>query len=29
MVEEVMSKEDAEELLNMIQGHLVQWPYDW
>jgi phospholipase D1/2 len=29
MVEEVMSKEDAEELLNMVQGHLVQWPYDW
>lgn len=29
MVEEVMSKEDAEELLNMIQGHLVLWPYDW
>ncbi|KAL1590109.1 hypothetical protein WHR41_01227 [Cladosporium halotolerans] len=29
MVEDIMSKEDAEELLNMIQGHLVQWPYDW
>jgi phospholipase D1/2 len=29
MVEEVMSKEDAEELLNMIQGHLVVFPYDW
>jgi len=29
MVDEVMSKEDAEELLNMVQGHLVQWPYDW
>lgn len=29
MVEEVMSKEDAEELLNMVQGHLVLWPYDW
>lgn len=29
MVEDVMSKEDAEELLNMVQGHLVQWPYDW
>jgi phospholipase D1/2 len=29
MGEEVMSKEDAEELLNMVQGHLVQWPYDW
>jgi phospholipase D1/2 len=29
MVEEVMSKADAEELLNMVQGHLVQFPYDW
>lgn len=29
MAEEVMGREDAEDLLNMIQGHLVQWPYDW
>jgi phospholipase D1/2 len=29
MAEEVMSKEEAEELLNMIQGHLVVFPYDW
>lgn len=28
-MEEVMSREDAEELLEMVQGHLVQWPYDW
>ena len=20
---------DAEELLNMVQGHLVAWPYNW
>jgi phospholipase D1/2 len=23
------SKEEAEELLNLVQGHLVSWPYDW
>ena len=27
--EEVLSKEDAEELLNLVQGHLVLWPCDW
>lgn len=27
--EEVLSKEEAEELLKMVQGHLVLWPYDW
>ncbi|QIW95210.1 hypothetical protein AMS68_000728 [Peltaster fructicola] len=27
--EEVMPKEDAEELLKMVQGSLVLWPYDW
>ncbi|KKA25754.1 Phospholipase D [Rasamsonia emersonii CBS 393.64] len=25
----VIDKRQAEELLNMIQGHLVIWPYDW
>ena len=28
-VEEVMGREEAEALLNMVQGHLVLWPYDW
>jgi len=23
------SREDAEELLKLVQGHLVEWPYDW
>ncbi|KAJ2901867.1 uncharacterized protein MKZ38_001300 [Zalerion maritima] len=27
--EEVLPKADAEDLLNMIQGHLVEFPYDW
>ncbi|PNS19155.1 hypothetical protein CAC42_1891 [Sphaceloma murrayae] len=27
--EEVLEKEDAEELLKLIQGHLVLWPYEW
>ncbi|ERT03002.1 hypothetical protein HMPREF1624_01306 [Sporothrix schenckii ATCC 58251] len=27
--DEVLSKADAEDLLNMMQGHLVQFPYDW
>lgn len=27
--EDVMSSEEAEEMLNLIQGHLVLWPYDW
>lgn len=27
--EEVLSKAEAEELLNKVQGHLVLWPYDW
>ncbi|KAI1112305.1 phospholipase D [Nemania sp. NC0429] len=26
---DVVSREDAEECCNMIQGHLVQFPYDW
>lgn len=29
VVEEVMSKEEAEGLLKMVQGSLVSWPYDW
>jgi phospholipase D1/2 len=24
-----MEPDRAESTLNMIQGHLVQWPYDW
>ena len=27
--EELLTKEEAEELCHMIQGHLVQFPYDW
>ncbi|KAK4982894.1 Phospholipase D1 [Elasticomyces elasticus] len=27
--EEILSKEDAEELLKLTQGNLVVWPYDW
>lgn len=26
---DVVSREDAEECCNMVQGHLVQFPYDW
>ena len=29
VVEEVMGREEAEELLGMVQGVLVEWPYDW
>lgn len=25
----LLGKQDAEELLGLVQGHLVQWPYDW
>ncbi|KAL1962785.1 hypothetical protein VTN77DRAFT_9154 [Rasamsonia byssochlamydoides] len=25
----VIDKRQAEELLNLVQGHLVLWPYDW
>ena len=28
-IENMPSREDAEELLNMVQGNLVQFPYDW
>ena len=27
--DDVISRADAEGLMNMIQGHLVVWPYDW
>ncbi|GAB7358799.1 hypothetical protein MBLNU230_g4023t2 [Neophaeotheca triangularis] len=27
--EEVLTYEEAEKLLKMVQGHLVLWPYDW
>ena len=27
--DDVLSYHDAESLLNMVQGHLVQFPYDW
>ncbi|KAJ9624916.1 Phospholipase D1 [Taxawa tesnikishii (nom. ined.)] len=27
--DEVLEKDDAEELLKLTQGHLVLWPYDW
>ncbi|TGJ83392.1 hypothetical protein E0Z10_g5376 [Xylaria hypoxylon] len=26
---DVLSREDAEECCSMVQGHLVQFPYDW
>ncbi|KAF2202276.1 phospholipase D [Delitschia confertaspora ATCC 74209] len=25
----LLDREDAEELLKLVQGHLVIWPYDW
>ncbi|KAF1354647.1 hypothetical protein BDV97DRAFT_365897 [Delphinella strobiligena] len=28
-MEDVLSKDEAEGLLNLTQGHLVLWPYDW
>ncbi|EHY58304.1 Phospholipase D1 [Exophiala dermatitidis] len=27
--DDILSVDEAEELLNCIQGHLVVWPYDW
>jgi phospholipase D1/2 len=27
--EEVLGREEAEELLKLVQGHLVLWPYEW
>lgn len=28
-MEDVLSKDEAEGLLKLVQGHLVLWPYDW
>ena len=28
-VEEVLGRDEAEELMKLVQGHLVLWPYDW
>jgi phospholipase D1/2 len=27
--ESMLDKEDARKLLELVQGHLVSWPYDW
>ena len=27
--DDIISRGDAEEVLGMVQGHLVLWPYDW
>lgn len=27
--DDIPSKAEAEDLLNLVQGHLVTWPYDW
>ena len=27
--DDIINSQDAEELLKMVQGHLVTWPYDW
>ena len=27
--DEIIGRADAEELMGMVQGHLVVWPYDW
>ncbi|KAK4693153.1 phospholipase D1/2, partial [Lecanoromycetidae sp. Uapishka_2] len=27
--DDIISKADADELMRMVQGHLVAWPYDW
>jgi phospholipase D1/2 len=27
--DDILSTEEAEELLGMVRGHLVLWPYDW
>ena len=29
MMDDVLERDEAEELLKLIQGHLVSWPYDW
>jgi phospholipase D1/2 len=27
--DDILSVDEAEELLGLVQGHLVMWPYDW
>ena len=27
--DDIISTSDADELMHMVQGHLVTWPYDW
>ena len=27
--DDLLNRSDAEELMGMVQGHLVVWPYDW
>ncbi|PGH16110.1 hypothetical protein AJ80_05325 [Polytolypa hystricis UAMH7299] len=27
--DDIVSMQEAGDLMNMVQGHLVQWPYDW
>lgn len=27
--DDIIGPDDAEELLNMVQGHLIIWPYEW
>ncbi|KAI5310258.1 Phospholipase D1 [Ascosphaera atra] len=27
--DDIISVPEAEELLGMVQGHLIQWPYEW
>lgn len=27
--EDILGRDEAEELLKLVQGHLVLWPYDW
>jgi phospholipase D1/2 len=27
--EQLLDKEDAKKLLELVQGHLVVWPYEW
>ena len=27
--DDIIGRDDADELMHMVQGHLVLWPYDW
>ena len=27
--EPVMGRSEAEEMMKLVQGHIVEWPYDW